>query len=54
MLVSGAGDVDVWVEFIVDVRILGSGRLRYAGIPWVMQKILGAGDIVRHQVAGYE
>ncbi len=54
VLVSGAGDVDVWVEDILDVSILGSARLRYAGTPWVMQKILGAGDIARHRVADYE
>ncbi len=47
VLVSGAGDVDVWVEDILDVSIVGSARVRYAGTPWVMQKILGAGEIAR-------
>ncbi len=45
--VRGAGHVDVWVDDMLDVIISGTARVRYAGEPWVTQRISGRGGVDR-------
>jgi hypothetical protein len=47
--VRGAGQVDLWVEELLDINVFGAARVRYSGTPWVMQKVLGSGAIDRHR-----
>ena len=45
--VRGAGEVELWVEELLDINVFGAARVRYSGTPWVMQKIFGSGAIDR-------
>ena len=45
--VRGAGYVELWVEEMLDVDILGAASVLYAGSPWVSQNITGRGAIGR-------
>ena len=45
--VRGAGHVELWVEEMLDVDILGAASVLYGGSPWVSQSITGHGAIGR-------
>ena len=45
--VRGAGRVELWVEEILDVDILGAASVLYGGSPWVSQRITGRGAVGR-------
>jgi len=45
--VRGGGDVDLWVERMLDVNIVGSGSVEYAGAPLVLQQVFGTGVVGR-------
>jgi hypothetical protein len=44
--IGGSGDITVWVVDALDVRIMGSGNVRYYGRPTVSSSGNGSGDIV--------
>ncbi|MEM7097014.1 MAG: DUF2807 domain-containing protein [Pseudomonadota bacterium] len=43
--VRGAGRVELWVEELLDVDILGAASVIYTGSPWVTQQITGHGAL---------
>ena len=43
--IGGSGDITVWVVDTLDVRIMGSGNVRYYGRPTVSSTGNGSGDI---------
>lgn len=43
--IGGSGDITVWVTDLLDVRIYGSGNVRYYGRPSVSSSGNGSGDI---------
>lgn len=43
--VFGTGDILLWVEELLDVKIAGAARVRYRGTPLVLQDILGLGTV---------
>lgn len=45
--VFGSGDILVWVEDLLDVKVAGAARVRYLGTPLVLQDILGLGTVSR-------
>ena len=45
--VRGAGRVELWVEELLDVDILGAASVLYDGSPWVSEHILGQGAVTR-------
>lgn len=45
--VVGSGDIIVWVEDLLDVKVAGAARIRYLGTPVVLQDILGLGTVSR-------
>lgn len=45
--IAGSGGADVHAERILDVRIQGSGDVRYTGDPEVQQDIDGSGSVAR-------
>ena len=45
--IFGAGDVLLWVEELLDVKVAGAARVRYRGTPLVLQDILGLGTVTR-------
>ena len=44
--VGGSGDITIWVIDSLDVRIMGSGNVRYYGRPVVSTSGNGSGDLV--------
>jgi hypothetical protein len=44
--IGGSGDITIWVIDALDVRIMGSGNVRYYGRPAVSSSGNGSGDIV--------
>ncbi|MBK5107924.1 MAG: DUF2807 domain-containing protein [Anaerolineales bacterium] len=44
--IAGSGDMTVWVVDTLDVRIMGSGNVRYYGRPAVSSSGNGSGDII--------
>ena len=45
VIVRGAGQVDIWVEEVLDVSVLGTARVRYSGKPWVSKQISDTGAL---------
>jgi putative autotransporter adhesin-like protein len=45
--VRGGGRVELWVEELLDVNVLGAAQVRYGGQPWVVQQVFGTGAIHR-------
>ena len=45
--VFGSGDILLWVEDLLDVKVAGAARVRYLGTPLVLQDILGLGTVSR-------
>ena len=45
--IYGTGDVLLWVEELLDVKVAGAARVRYRGTPLVLQDILGLGTVTR-------
>ena len=45
--VRGAGQVKLWVDELLDVKVLGAARVSYSGSPWVLQQISGSGAVRR-------
>lgn len=44
--VGGSGDITIWVIDSLDVRIMGSGNVRYYGRPAVSSSGNGSGDVI--------
>ena len=49
MRLTGSGDVSVQVSDELDVRIAGSGAVRYSGKPTVEKTITGSGDFKKNR-----
>jgi hypothetical protein len=47
LIISGAGDADLWVNENLDVTISGAGSVSYYGDPQVSQNISGLGKVNR-------
>ncbi len=45
--VQGAGEVDIWVQDLLEVNVYGAAKVRYDGSPWVQQQVHGTGAISR-------
>ena len=43
--VRGSGQINLWVEKLLDVDIFGSAKVNYQGSPWVSQRIKGSGNL---------
>ncbi len=43
--VGGLGGATVWADFTLDVRITGTGNVKYYGVPQVTEKISGLGTL---------
>lgn len=43
--ITGAGEVEITVEKMLDVEITGAGEVKYSGSPEVKQSITGAGEL---------
>lgn len=46
VVIGGSGTADVFVSGALDATIDGSGEIRYAGSPEIMQDISGSGEVV--------
>ncbi|HSU37732.1 MAG TPA: head GIN domain-containing protein [Propionibacteriaceae bacterium] len=47
--ISGSGDTVIQVSDSLDVRITGSGSVRYRGNPGITEHISGSGDLIKDQ-----
>lgn len=45
VVIDGAGDADVWARRRLDIKVAGSGTVRYKGSPVIHQQLDGAGSI---------